>query len=73
MLDKYHFGSEFRRSLATELKRVAWAGSAAVAMAGWQSKVLWTFLAVAGWWVLFQVFAHLLLARKDEDEESADH
>jgi hypothetical protein len=73
MFERFRFGRRrVRISLATELKRVAWAGSAMVALAGWQAKVLWIFMAIAGWWALFMFMAHLLLAMEDEEGEEGE-
>lgn len=63
----FRFNKKVRESVATELKRVAWAGSAGFSALGWSTSSGTLVAGVVLWWLLAQVVAHFVLAVEDRD------
>ncbi|MBZ9574549.1 hypothetical protein [Modicisalibacter sp. MOD 31.J] len=61
------FNKRVRESIAIELKRVAWSGSAVFGVLGWTASSGWVAAGMVMWWVLVQSAAHLVLAVEDTD------
>jgi hypothetical protein len=66
------FSVRVRRSLAAQLIRLAWTGSAVFSFLGWVDSSGLVIAGVAVWWLALQAMAHVILAYENDSDSGSD-
>ncbi|MFK5892644.1 MAG: hypothetical protein QM504_05440 [Pseudomonadota bacterium] len=64
---KFKLSKKVRRSIAANLIKASWYGSAAFAATGVITEIVWVSVGIVVWLFTFQVIGHLVMSLEDVD------